>query len=361
MPVEFGFIRLSDTFGQRVAQIGVDVVWSAVEETVAEYNRVVNLLMGGIVERTTAAQERFMLPGVATLEPLDEFGNPLPRKTTGFYTVAFPLHRAGYAWGTNRETRALLTVEEVNRELATARQADMDWLLRHMLAAIVDNVAWVHNDPQFGALTIQPLANNDAVLYPRRGALPPAIDDHYAAQAAGIADLTNPYPAIFAELNEHPSNRVSPTSPVVSFVASGLVAATEGLAMFRDLTSPLIIPGVAMDRAAPGVQAQLRFGDRVMGVLGNSAHVAIEWGALPAGYILSMATGAGPILKQREQPAAELQGLFPEANDVDGNRREERLIRICGFGVANRIAGHVQQIGNAAYQIPAGFNAPLAV
>ena len=37
-----------------------------------------------------------------TLQPLDEWGNPLPVKDEGVYDVAFPIQGGGTAWGDNR-------------------------------------------------------------------------------------------------------------------------------------------------------------------------------------------------------------------------------------------------------------------
>lgn len=357
MPVEYGFIDLQNILGQRVAD-NESVVWDAVRETVEEYNRIVEETMSALVERTTVHQERYMLPGVATLEPLDENGNPLPRRVSGYYTTAYPIQRGGYAWGGNREVRALITVDEVQRQISTARQADLDWLLRHMLAAVFDNVEWTYADEQHGDLTIKPLANGDDVIYTRRGIVEPAKDNHYLAQAAAIDDANNPFPTIYDELSEHPSNNVTTGNPIVTFIAKNLRTSVEGLAGFEEPEKDYIIPGIMNDRADASIRSELRFGDRVLGVVDDQ--IIVQWDVLPSNYMMSIATGAGPFVKMREQPAAELQGLFPEFNDVDGNRHENRLIRIAGFGVANRVAACVTYIGGAAYVVPSAYDAPLA-
>ena len=97
-----------------------------------------------------------------TLQPLDEWGNPLPVKDEGYYDVAFPIQRGGTAWGTNRESRAMMTVAEAQRFTLGALRRDADWMRRHFLAALFDNTTWTFQDDFKGAFTVQPLANGDA-------------------------------------------------------------------------------------------------------------------------------------------------------------------------------------------------------
>ena len=359
MPQAFGFIDLADLAAERVTQIGVERVWDAVRESAAEHTRVTNALLASMVERTTAHQENIELMASGTLEPLDEHGNPLPRKVYGQYTVAYPLQRGGHAWGDDRESRALMTVEEMERQVLAGQMADLDWLRRHVLAAQFDNQSWTYADKQWGDLTIQPLANGDAVTYVKKGVSGPETDDHYYAQAGAISDNDNPFPTLYDELAEHPSNNVSVAFPVVTFIARNLRTAVKGLNGFDRLPSDFVIPGVMNDRAEPSIRTQLRFGDRVLGVVDDN--IIVEWSALPENYMLSIATGAGPYIKMREQPAAALQGLFAEDFSPDGNHQEYRLIRIAGFGVSKRVAAVVSYIGGAAYVVPAAYDAPLAV
>jgi hypothetical protein len=93
----------------------------------------------------------------------------------------------------------------------------------------------------------------------------------------------------------------------------------------------------------------------------STACWAVEWKRLPDSYIVSVATGADPVVGMREHPETELQGLFPEFQNVDGNRQLYKFIRYAGFGVLNRVGACVMRIGNGSYAIPSGYTAPLAV
>lgn len=356
--VAYGFIGLQELYNQRAATVGWPRIYDAVRVSAAEYTRVVNSMLDELAARVNIAQEQFELPGAGTLQPLDEWGNPLPIVPSGSYKVAYPIQGAGHAWGTNRISRELLTVEEANRFTLDAFARDSDWLIRHMLAAIFDNATWTFNDKVggqggkgLGDITIQPLANSDAVTYVRKGGSA-AADTHYLAQAGAIADATNPFPAIYAELMEHPSN----SGPVKVYVPTANVDAVKGLANFTAVIDADVTP--AATARALNASIDRGFGDEVLGKVDGCWVIA--WGRLPDDYLLAHASG-NPILGMREYDAPSLQGFFPETHSPDGNVVVNRMLRYAGFGVRNRVAALVQRVGNASYAIPTGYDAPLPV
>jgi hypothetical protein len=168
----------------------------------------------------TFAKKRYKLPSGSTLQPLDQWGNPLPKQPSGSYEVALPIQGGGTAWGDNRVTRAKMTVADANDFTWMVMTEDMDWMARHVLAAIFTNITWTYTDDndEIGDLTIQPLANNDSVVYTRKGGQS-STDNHFLAQANAISDTDNPFPTIKNELMEHPSN----SGDVVSYVPTNEV------------------------------------------------------------------------------------------------------------------------------------------
>lgn len=352
----YGFVSLEHLALERVTTVGEQRIFDAIQESVAEHTRQINGLMESFVELTTEHKIRFMLAGDGTLQPLDEHGNPKPVQPSGYYDVAFPIQGGGTAWGNNRVSRALMTVEEANRNTLDAQRRDADWLRRHILASVFDNVAWTYDDPEYGNLTIEPLANGDTVTYNKVGGTQ-ATDTHYLAQAAAIDDSNNPFDDIYDELMEHPSNR----GPVVVYVPTNLTSAIEALTAFVEIGDPDLRYGVAsteIENAAEAMNIK-GFGDEVLGKV-NKCWV-VEWRALPDGYMLAHAAGGGPVVKGRQYPADSLQGLFAENHSPDGNLKEVRMIRYIGFGVVRRIAAVVYYVGGGAYSIPTGYGAPLAV
>jgi len=347
-----GFVNLESLMAERVTTVGVQTVYDAIRESAQEWTRQTDAMLSTLVEPTTDHQVRYFLPGSGTLQPLDEMGNPKPIVESGYYDVAFPIQGGGTAWGAHRVSRALMTVEYANRMTLEAMRRDADWMRRHMLAALLDNATWTFADPEYGNLTIQPLANGDAVTYVRNGGAV-SVDTHHLFQAAAIADATDPYDDIYSELMEHPSN----SGPVICYIATSLVATTKALTAFVPVVDPDILVGVAADRLVGGINPG--FGDEVLGKVDNCW--IVEWKALPAGYIIAHAQGGGPVLRMRQYPAPELQGFFPETFSPDGNIQETRMLRYAGFGVVNRIACVGYFVGGGAWAIPTGYDAPLGV
>ena len=353
----YGFVSLEEVFGRRLNELNAGVVDTAVQASLAEHNRQVNSLLALTTGRTTLAQERFYLPGAGTLQPLDEWGNPKPVRGGPFADVGFPIQGGGSAWGTNIVSEELMTVQEANNYQVQIQQQDADWIRRHILAALLDNTSWTYNDEEVGAVTVLPLANGDTQTYLTRNGLM-ATANHYVAQAAAIADATNPFDNVHTLLTRYPGN----DGPFVSYVASNLVADIEALENFVPVVDTDIIVGANNDRLG-GVPASVRaFGEEVLGKVDQMW--IVEWGTMPDDYILSLAQGsAEPALVMREYPAASLQGLFQRNHSPDGNRMLRAFRRFAGFGARNRTAAAVTfvEAGDTTYDIPTGFATPLPV
>jgi hypothetical protein len=352
----YGFVSLQYAFSETVQTVGVDVIRGAINESARVYNDQLSRLMSGWVERSTTWQERVELPGSGTLQPLDEWGNPLPVRPAGHYDVGYPIQGGGTAWGTNRVSAALLTVEQANRYTLDSLQRDTDWMRRHLLGSLFTNTSWVYADKQHGNLTVQPLANGDATIYLRQGAIGSATDSHYLAQANAIDNTNNPYNTLYNELEEHPSN----TGPFVAYIPTNLREATEALTSFVEIGDNDIQPSINEASLTNNGSAAIRGpGHQIIGKIQNKMWV-VEMRSLPDNYIVAVAAGAGPFVRMREYPASALQGFFPEFHSPDGNLIENRFIRYAGFGVRNRVAAAVMRVGNASYAIPTGYQSPLA-
>jgi len=352
--VAYGFVDLQHVFSQRVADVGVQQVYDAITRTTAEWNRQINSLMNEFVQRTDQYQFRYHLPGTGSLQPLDEWGTPTPVREGAFYDVGLPIQGAGTAFGDNRVSREFLTVEEANRQILRVQRDDADWLKRHILATIFTNTSWTFSDPLKGNLTVQPLANGDAITYPMSGLTAMATDQHYLAQAAGILDASNPFPTIRDQLAEHPTN----TGTYVAYIPTNLRASVEALATFVEVNDGNIRLGGDQDQllqvVGPGV------GDQVIGYIKGAGIWIIEWRSLPDNYIVAHARGSEPAIAMREYEPPNLKGLIIERHSQDGNLQETRFIRYAGFGVLNRTGMVIQRIGNGTYAIPSGYTAPLA-
>lgn len=349
----YGFTAYRHLAGQRLTGIGTATVWKMVTDSLVHHTDQMNAIFRWGIERTVLYSKRQPLTSDGTLQPLDEQGNPLPVSEEGYFDVAWPIQRAGTAFGTTLESRALMTFEELNRLTIAAMRRDGDWVKKRFMAAFFDNSTWSYTDPAHGVLTIRGLANGD-VDYPVVGGGVVA-SQHYLAQAAAIADgADNPYPAIYTLLRSHPSN----IEPYICYIATDLVSDTVGLTDFTAIPDPDLVVGNAATRigASPALIAQVRaFGDEVLGKVDNLW--IVEWKGLPSNYMICHAQGAGPFVGMREQDDASLQGFFTQAPDVkDGNLNQINMRRIAGFGAWNRIAAAVQYVGDGDYAIPSGYD-----
>jgi len=350
----YGFIGYEDIAAERVVDGNVAMVNAAIAASVAEHNRQVAAALDELVETTTEYTVRYKSGGGGTLQPLDEWGNPLPVQDAGYYDVAFPIQGGGTAWGDNRISRALMTVAEADRLTMAALRRDADWMRRHIVAALLDNGTWSFTDPEKGALTVQPLANADAVTYVRTNGTS-ATDSHYYAQAGAIADAANPFPTWLSELKEHPEN----AGPFVAYVPTNLKASIQGLANFIDVADPNVNPGILAPTLTSSTLGR-GFGDEVIGYV-DGVYV-VEWSFLPNDYGIVVARGAATRpLRMRQYPTPALQGLFTENHSPDGNLNEYRFLRYAGFGAYNRVGALAFRIGNGAYATPPGYSTPLAV
>lgn len=352
--VLYGFHNLKDLMTQRVSTIDTTVINTAIQDTLTEHNRQMDALLSLFVKRTTMGSARFVSPAVRRLQPLDEAGRARPTKRAGYYDVGFPLLMAGDAWGADYVTRQKMTVQEVNDNLAASLSADFRWMRDHILAALFDNVGWTFGDPLLGNLAVKGLANADSVQYLlQSGGDSGATSQHYLAQAAAIADATNPYPTIYSLLLSHPEN----SGNVIALIPTALKATTEALAVFAEADSD---PDITLGSGSSRLTGTLS--ESVPGtVIGKANNVwIVEWPSLPATHIIAVATDGEPPLAMREDEEAQLRGYRAVAERNDYPWWEAQYMRRAGFGAWNRVGAVVQRVGNAAYAIPTGYTSPMA-
>ncbi len=351
----YGFHSLADVLGQRVTEVGVEEVGRAITESVAVHNQVVRDLFNLFVEPTTEFKTRYKTPNVVSLQPLDEYGRARQIQVAGYYEVSYPIQSAGLAWGRTRMATLFMTVEEANRVLTTILDADLRWMRNHLLAALLGNADWNFDDEAHGTLAVKPLANADATSYLlRNGGETGSTDSHYFAQAAGIADASNPYQVAADSLREHPGN----DGEVVHLIAPNLEASTKALVSFIDKADPNVEQAVTGDRLIGSVGVNVP--GELLGYDQASRSWVFKWSVLPDDYLVSTMTRAEKPLRMRQHALPELQGFHPVAERADHPFWEQQYERHAGFGAWNRVGAAVTRVGNAAYAIPAGYESPMA-
>lgn len=365
--VEWGFSTLADHYNERVQNVGVDVIETALQQTAEMYNREWMGVAGVLVEETVKPKESYRVPGAGTLQPLDEQGVPQVRKGFTKIDVAYPIQRAGDAWGTTLEARVKMTVQELQAHTLDVLRRDYDWMTRHALAALLDNTSWSYadDDDNWGTLVIKPLANSGnsgdtnakSDTYPVSGAsgVAAGTDDHYLASASALSDSNDHYATLFEELDEHPGN----AGPYVAYIPQNLVGATRAMRDFYPPSKPMINYGTDVDLAGDIPAELMGFGDMYIGTVGDTYIVRAR--RVPSSYIIMVAAGADKVLAMRQHPEAELQGLQPYTVQVNSNFQKVDYYRRAGFGVRNRVGAAVMYLGGASYTVPTGYDAPLKV
>ncbi|MCB0106901.1 MAG: hypothetical protein KDE53_13360 [Caldilineaceae bacterium] len=350
----YGFRNLTDVFTDRVTQVGVNVMNTAIDETLAEHNRQLNALMALFADSTTEYKRRYKTAMAARLQPLDELGRARPIRTSGFYDIAFPLQGAGVAWGQTYEARIKSTVQDTNNTMNTLLTADARWMRDHLLAALFVNASWTYNDEDKGALTVKGLANGDTDTYHiQEGADSGATDTHYFAQANAIDNSNDPFPTIHSELKEHPENG----GDFIAFVPTGLKESVKGLTGFYPVTDSNIRYGANVSVLDANVSANLP--GEIFGYHDDGMWLC-EWKSMPANYIIAVTTDGDRPLAMREDTVPELQGFNRVASRDDHPYYESQYLRKAGFGAQNRVGAVVYRIGNGSYAIPTGYASPMA-
>lgn len=351
--VLYGFLQLKDVFSERLVTQNTGVIATAIQRSVDEHNRQMDALLGLFATRTTLHQERYKQLGAARLQPLDENGRARPIKPAGYYDVAFPIRDAGSAWGANYKSLQKMTVEDANRVTAMMINADKVWLRDQLMAALFASATYTYTDPEFGTLTIQPLANGDTVTYARNGSTANAADTHQLATASAVADATDPVPTIVSELDEHPEN----AGDVVILVPTNLKADFANLAATVPFSDPNLREGVTT-RAIVGGGPSGAMPGEVFGYHDAKAWL-VEWKGLPDNYVLATAEDADPALGMREEPEASLQGFNLEGTRNDHPFYENQWARHAGFGARNRVGALAMRFGNGTYAVPTGYTPPI--
>lgn len=343
--IAYGFYNLMDLKDRRVNEVGVDVVADAIDQSVAEHNRNLNAMRDVFAFATTDFKTVYRTPAGARLQPLDEDGRARKIKAAARFERGLPLYMAGVAWGANYVTREKMTVDEANIATTTLMDADTVWMRDHILAPIFDSAGYTFADPLRGDLSIKGLANSDTETYNvQAGADVGLTESHYLAQAAAIADGSNPFPVIYQEINEHPEN----SGKVVAFVPTNLKNSIMALSNFHEKQMGYTRPGANTE-----VLVQTDGLEGPGELIGEESGVFIrEWRSLPDNYILAVSTGGPKPLAMRQEPESSLQGFKKVAERNDHPFYENQYLRVAGFGCWNRVAALVYRIGNASYAMP---------
>jgi len=353
----FGALNINDTDRVFLSTIGQRVVYDAITQVLAQHNADLAAAMGVFVENTTSDYKlRYKLPGGGRLQRINTQAPGAATKATGSWDVAFPLEGFGAQLAGGRVDMAYMSVQDLDRHINTITAQDINTVRFEVLKALLNSGVDTFVDPLWGSLSIQPLANGDAVVYPPvLGSESEATENHYIETgylSAAISDTNNPFPLVRDELEEHFG---APTggSNIVAFINSAQTNVVTALSDFDEVTDRFTTPGANRD-VLNGLPAALP--GRVLG-RSNGVWV-VEWRFVPANYLIGIHLDAPKPLFQRVDPADTglAQGLSLVATDeehpISASYYEHRF----GFGCGNRLNGVVYEFGNGGtYTVPTAY------
>lgn len=357
MSTIYGALGVNDHERVFLNTLGQRVVYDAVQQVLAEHNADVAAAISILVEETTSDHKlRYKLPGSGRLQRLGNQSQGAAVKAYGGWDVAFPLEEFGAQISPNRIDFAYMTAQDLARHLESIRIQDLNTLRFEMLKALFNSTAGTFVDPLYGSLTIQRLANSDAVVYPPViGSETEATDTHYLQSgyaSSAISDTNDPFTTIVAELEEHFG---TPTggSNVAVFINNAQVAKVKAMTDFDEVAERFVRPGD--DRDVPtGLPANVP--GRVIGRC--SGAWVVEWRFMPANYMMGLHLDAPKPLVQRVDPdyAGLPTGLTLVAESDQYPFTQSHYSHRFGFGVGNRLNGVVMELGtDGSYGVPSGY------
>lgn len=308
-----------------------------------------------IEEVTDSYKERYKLPGGGRLQRRGGQAGSAATKASGAWDVAYPLEDFGAQMSADDVTLAYMTLQELQRHLDNIQIQNINTIRFEILKALFNNTARAFVDPNYGSLTIQPLANNDSVLYPPvMGSETEAVEDHClesAYLASAISNTNNPYVTIRNEIEEH-FGTPQGFGNICVFINSAQVALTEALSDYDQVVDNMLLPNQNRDvpNGMPMVPGR---------VIGRTNGVwVVEWRWIPSGYMLGVNIDAPKPLKMRVDAADTGlgQGLQLVASNDKHVLQNTTYRNRFGIGVANRLNGVAFELNTGGtYTIPTAY------
>lgn len=354
-----GILTISDTERAFVNTVGQQVVFDAVNQLLADYNREVALQTAVFIERLTEKFKfRYLLPGGGKLQRVGRNAPAGAVKRSGYYDVAMPLRGWGAELAGNRVAMGYMTIAELDAHLDTIMIQDLNTLRWRILTSIFEDTNLTFTDPIHGNITVTRLANTDGTLYPPvLGSETEADDDHYAETAynvASIADANNPVATTVAEIAEHFGGVGSAGREFVYFHGADQTPYLAAITGYVPISDQYI----QISTATADVRTWPQVPGRIHGRL--SGAWLSEWdGWIPDTYCICILLGVGaPLLKRVDPTDTGLgSGLQLVATDVQHPMQRASYENRYGLGCGNRLSAAVLEIsgGGATYAPPTAY------
>lgn len=356
----FSHIDVAKTEHGFLAKAGQELVFDAANEYISRVNSDMMTAIGVFVAGITESfKERYKLPGGGHLQRRNTNGSFRNVSADGSWDVAYPIEDFGAAFEITDVAMGYMTGEELSNHIQTVVTQNANTVRFEILKRIFNNAQTAFTDVHHGALSIEPLANGDAVVYPPViGSETEATANHYLE--AGYTAITNtddPFVTI-ANTLEARFGTPSGGSNIAIFINNAQTSSVRDLAAFVSVADMGINYGA--DTSLSGVPAGLASmsSARVLGRHEEAGVWIVEWRYVPSSYVIGIHLDIEAPLKMRVDPSATGlgRGLQLVANETQFPT--ERMIwrHRFGLGASNRLNGVVMEIANGgSYTIPAAY------
>jgi hypothetical protein len=362
MSTIFALAGLNSSDYKFARQADQRLLYTAIQEYVTRANDDMRGAMDLFVNETTEiVTERYQLPMNGMMQPRADGTRGMARAQRGSWDVAFPIADYSEQVAMTDVEAAYMTPAALDAHIKGIVSMYANRVRFEILKRLFNSNASTVEDPKHGTLTIRPLANGDAALYPANiWSDAEATENHYLESnyaASAISDTNDPIVTIVSELEEH-FGYPSGGSPIVVLISSDQSAKVRALTDFVELPDRYIEVGAQTDtpNGLPTIPTSARF----IGRHKRGAWIA-EWGAgstgqVPTNYMLGIHSETGRPLRMRVDPAETglPRGLATVLRDdrypIESLEWRARF----GFGAANRLNGVVMELGTGgSYTVPA--------
>lgn len=359
MPTMYGALGLEDTDRVFNATVGQRAIYELTNQYIGVYRENQQLAQSVFVEMMTADHKlRYKLPGSGYMQRRGRSATPAAIKAAGSWDVAFPLEDFGDTIAADDVTMAYITAAELQRHIDTVLSRDANTRRFEILNRLFNSVASTFVDELWGSLTIQPLANGDATLYPPViGSMTDATENLYLESgyaSSAISDTNNPYVTIANKLESHFG---TPTggSNIAVFINNAETAKTQALTNFIPITAMGINPGL-QTATIGNMPPELTAGSwRILGREEGAGCWVVEWRWIPSGYMIGVNLDAPKPLMERTDPADTGlgTGLQLVARDIEFPWETSVWRDRFGYGTGNRLNGVAFELGTGGtYTVP---------
>lgn len=346
-----------------IQTLGYDLVYTVTQQYVARYEADLAMAMALFIEGTTENHSfRYKLPGGGRLQRRGDKSVTGAAKAAGSWDVALPLEDFGRSLSIDDVAFAYMTAAEYQRHIDGVLIANTNTVRFEVLRALFNSSSRTFQDSTLNTptLTIQPLANGDATLYPPvLGSESDATDNHYLGSnyaASSISNTNDPFPTIVDELEEH-FGVTTGGSNILVLINKAQTSLVSALSDFLPVAQSKVAYGDSTNLADVG-PIPATMSARLLGThIEAGCHIA-EWAWVPAGYMLGIHLDAPRPLMMRVDPAATGlgRGLQLVARKEDWPNTNNHWRHRFGVGAGNRLNGVcLQLVASTTYTTPAAY------